>query len=186
MSGHGANMAIENELKYVLSDGSNLEAKLAAIAVPQHIEQAYLGVGTRIRRINGRACLFTYKHRLADGTSVEIETAIEAAHFDLLARDCPRSLRKHRFKLRAGDVAWDVDFFKSHTDGTNYFAMAEAEMPTGMLKPTSIHPFLLPHLLFAVPRQDRRFSSFLLTDEAYARTQEAELTSSVQQALAAD
>ena len=83
-------------------------------------------------------------------------------------------------------MAWDVDFFKSHTDGTNYFAMAEAEMPTGMLKPPSIHPFLLPHLLFAVPRQDRRFSSFLLTDEAYARSQEAELTSSVQQALAAD
>lgn len=179
-------MAIENELKYVLADGASLEAKLTATVAAQRIEQAYLGSSARIRRVNGAACLFTYKHRLADGTSVEIETAIEAGHFDLLARDCTRSLRKHRFKLPAGQVTWDVDFFKSDADGTNYFAMAEAEMPADMAAPPSIHPLVLPHLLFAVPRADRRFSSFLLTDEAYARAQEAELLASSREVLAAD
>jgi hypothetical protein len=47
--------------------------------------------------------------------------------------------------------------------------MAEAEMPEGMAKPAEIHPLLRPHLLFAVPRNDRRFSSFRLADEAFAK-----------------
>ena len=179
-------MAIENELKYVLTDAANLESRLAATAAAQRIEQAYLGSSARIRRIDGHACLFTYKHRLADGTSVEIETAIEPQFFDLLARDCVRSLRKLRFKLAAGAVSWDVDFFKSDTDGANYFAMAEAEMPAGMAFPPSIHPMLQPYLLFAVPRKDRRFSSFLLTDEPYARAQADELIKLSQQANAAN
>ncbi len=179
-------MAIENELKYVLSDGASLEARLAAGAAPQRIEQAYLGAGARIRRIDGQACRFTYKHRLADGTSVEIETPIEPEFFHLLAHDCVRSLRKHRFRLNAGAVSWDVDFFKSASDGTNYFAMAEAEMPAGMTVPPEILPLLRPHLLFAVPRQDRRFSSFLLTDEAYARAQIAALCAADEEITAAN
>ena len=162
-------MAIENEVKYVLSGGAGLEARLAGMMQPQRIEQAYLAAGARIRRVDGQACLFTYKHRLEDGSSVEIETPIEARFFELLARDCSRSLRKHRYKLPAGAVRWDVDFFKADNDGGNYFAMAEAEMPAGMAFPAEIHPLLQPHLLFVVPRSDRRFSSYLLTDEAYAR-----------------
>ena len=185
-SDNGANMAIENELKFVLCDGASLEARLAAGATPQRIEQAYLGANTRIRRINGQTCLFTYKHRLPDGTSIEIETQIDSGHFGVLARDCARSLRKHRFKLSAGLVTGDVDFFKSDADGANYFAMAEAEMPAGMAAPPSIHPLLQPHVLFAVPRQDRRFSSFLLTDEAYARAKETDLLASARQDFAAD
>lgn len=162
-------MPIENERKYVLSDGDSLESRLAGMMAPQRIEQAYLGACTRIRRINGLTCLFTHKHRLADDSSVEIETPIEARLFDLLARDCARQLRKHRYRLPAGAVQWDVDFFKSDADGTNYFAMAEAEMPVGMVQPPEIHPLLRPYLTFAVPRKDRRFTSFQLTDEAYAR-----------------
>jgi CYTH domain-containing protein len=177
-------MAIENELKYVLSDGSGLEIRLAGMMPPQRIEQAYLAAGTRIRRIDDRVCLFTYKHRLADGSSVEIETPIEARFYDLLARDCTRSLRKNRYKLPAGVVRWDVDFFKTDESGGNYFAMAEAEMPPGMAIPAEIHPLLQPHLLFSVPRNDRRFSSFLLTDEAYAKSLAEEIAIAQQDAAA--
>jgi CYTH domain-containing protein len=178
-------MAIENELKYVLSDGSGLEIRLAGMMAPQRIEQAYLAASARIRRVNGLGCLFTYKHRLKDGSSVEIETPIEARFYDLLARDCTRSLRKHRYKLPAGVVRWDVDFFKAADGGGNYFAMAEAEMPAGMAIPAEIHPLLQPYLLFSVPRTDRRFSSFLLTDEAYAKGL-AEEIGILQQDVAAD
>jgi CYTH domain-containing protein len=169
-------MAIENELKYVLSNGDDLETCLSRTMIPQRLEQAYLGTSARIRRIDGGNCLFTYKHRLADASSVEIESPIDQQSFSLLLQDCGRSLRKHRYKLRDGAVLWDVDFFKSNADGTNYFAMAEAEMPAGMLQPSGIHPLIREHLLFAVPRHDRRFSSFRLTDEAYARSLAADLT----------
>ena len=171
-------MAIENELKYVLSDGDALEARLAGKMAPQRIEQAYLAAGTRIRRLDGECCMFTYKHRLPDGTSVEIETAIEARFFDLLERDCQRRLRKHRYKLPAGAVRWDIDFFKSPADGSTYAAVAEAEMPVGMARPAEIHPALSRHMLFPVPRGDRRFSSFLLSDEGYARGLLANLSAS--------
>ena len=169
-------MAIENELKYVLADGEALEARLAEIVTPRRIEQAYLNSQARVRRIDASLCLFTYKHRLADGTNAEIETPIESDFFDLLLRESNRKLRKRRYTLMAGVVSWDVDFFKSDQGGGNYFAMAEAEMPPGMAMPAEIHPLLRPHLLFAVPRADRRFSSFQLTDEAYARALARELS----------
>jgi CYTH domain-containing protein len=168
-------MAIENELKYVLSNGDELEALLSRTMVPQRLEQAYLDNNARIRCVDDTIRLFTYKHRLADGSSVEIETAIDARSFDLLWRECGSGLRKHRYKLRDGEILWDVDFFKSGSSGQNYFAMAEAEMPEGMSSPADIHPVVRKHLLFAVPRHDRRFSSFRLTDENYARSLAAEL-----------
>ena len=161
-------MAIENETKYVLADAATLEAVLTLAAGPQRIEQGYLGDRARIRRIDERECWFTYKHRRADQSNIEIETAIDARSFVLLWQDCPRTLHKHRFKLGHGEIAWDVDFFKSEDHGCNYFALAEAEMPEGMVAPPEIHPLLRDRILFAVPRKDDRFRSYLLTDEAYA------------------
>jgi CYTH domain-containing protein len=169
-------MAIENERKYVLSNGDDLETSLSRIMVPQRLEQAYLGTSARIRRVDGGICLFTYKHRLTDGSSVEIESPIDTQSFNLLLGECRGNLRKHRYKLRDGTIVWDVDFFKSDADGTNYFAMAEAEMPVGMVSPSVIHPLVREHLLFAVPRHDRRFSSFRLTNEIYARSLAAGLS----------
>jgi CYTH domain-containing protein len=173
-------MAIENEVKYVLCNGDDLESSLSRTMVPQRLEQAYLDGSARIRRIDEEACVFTYKHRLEDGSSIEIESPIDARSFDLLRRECSNSLRKHRFKLRDGPILWDVDFFKSGTDGTSYFAIAEAEMPVGMIRPASVHPLVREHLLFAVPRHDRRFSSFRLTDEVYARSLAAGLEAAEQ------
>jgi hypothetical protein len=49
-------------------------------------------------------------------------------------------------------------------------------MPVGMLSPSVIHLLVREHLLFAVPRHDRRFSSFRLTDETYARSLAASLS----------
>jgi CYTH domain-containing protein len=161
-------MAIENENKYVLSEAATLEAALERCGAPQRIEQGYLDSHARIRRIDGQGSWFTYKRRLADQSNVEIETAIDTRSFDLLWRESGRRLRKHRFKLRHGEIGWDVDFFKSEPGGGNYFAMAECEMPEGMTAPPDIHPLLRRHILFAVPREDDRFRSYLLTDEAYA------------------
>src|SRR5207237_1169500 len=82
-----ARMAIENELKYVLSQGDILEANLSQTMAPQKLEQAYLGTSARIRRIDGDTSLFTYKHRLSDGSNVEIETEIDQQTFSLLLLD---------------------------------------------------------------------------------------------------
>ncbi len=155
-------------MKYVLNGGAGLEAALSRVGAPQRVEQGYLDDRARIRRIDGEKCSFTYKHLRPDHSSVEIETVIEGRFFDLLWADCARTLRKHRFKLRDGAIGWDVDFFKSAADDSRYFAMAEAEMPEGMAAPPDIHPLLRGHVVFAVPRADRRFQSYLLTDEAYA------------------
>ncbi len=159
---------IENEVKYVLGADAGLETALSRLGVPQRIEQGYLDYRARIRRIDGRECWFTYKHSRPDHTSVEIETAIEPRYFDLLWPDCVHTLRKHRFKLRHDAIGWDIDFFKSETRGANYFALAEAEMPKGMVAPPEIHPLVRHNVLFAVPRADKRFRSYLLADEGYA------------------
>ena len=158
---------IENEIKYVIGAAAGLEAALARTGSPQRIEQGYLDGRARIRRIDGRDCWFTYKHLRPDHTSIEIETPIEARFFGLLWADCAHTLRKSRFKLRHGAIGWDVDFFKSAA-GANYFTLAEAEMPEGMAAPPEIHPLLRDSIVFAVPREDKRFRSYLLADEAYA------------------
>ena len=48
-------------------------------------------------------------------------------------------------------------------------------MPEGMAAPPEIHPLLRDAIVFTVPRADKRFRSYLLTDEAYAASLMASL-----------
>jgi CYTH domain-containing protein len=172
-------MPIENEWKFVLENDGELEPRLAqAPGVTRGlIVQAYLdtpGVRLRVVELGGkRHHIFTYK-RPIDGEVVEIETYISADDFQRLWKLRKETLQKVRYSWPDGHFGWDVDFFKA-ADGSTYFAMAEVEMPAGDLRPPPPPPRLAPHVIFAVPYGDSRFTSKRLADRAHAEALLAEI-----------
>lgn len=170
---------IENELKFVLRDHAALEAALAATIVPEMLTAGYLSAEARIRsEVSAARALrvFTFKRRLANGRNVEIQKDIPEDTFDLLWGETVERLRKRRYSFADGpDLKWDIDFFEGGS-GT-YFALAEVEMPACMEAPDRVPAVLAPHVAFAVPRDDPRFSSRLLSGEAYARALAKEMDS---------
>jgi CYTH domain-containing protein len=165
-------MPIENERKFVLTNDGQLEPRLAqAPGVTRGlIVQAYLetpGVRLRVVEVGDRRHhIFSYK-RPVDGHTVEIETYISEDDFRRLWKLRKETLQKVRYSWPDGRFGWDVDFFKT-TDGSTYFAMAEVEMPEGDVQPPPPPPRLAPHVIFAVPYTDPRFTSKRLADRQHA------------------
>lgn len=162
-------MPTENEKKYVLSlDTEDKFCKLSENKVI--ILQGYLfsskGTSLRLRKMKNKHYL-TLKSSV-NGRVVEIENQIDERDFNDLWTQCMNKLEKIRYMVSDKfDNVWEVDFFKDH-NGTNYFALAEFEMPEGQLSPTYIPKFIRDNLLFEVPLTDCRFASKLLADIRYA------------------
>ena len=179
-------MPIENERKFVLENDGRLEPLLAqAPGVTRGlIVQAYLetpGVRLRVVELAGkRHHIFTYK-RPVDGEVVEIETYISPEDFRRLWKLRTDTLQKVRYSWPDGRYGWDVDFFKS-TDGKTYFAMAEVEMPAEDMQPPALPPRLAPHVIFAAPYGDPRFSSKRIANQQHAEALLREIRQKVQAA----
>ncbi len=174
-------MPIENERKFVLETDEELETALARLAgvTRSKLRQAYLDVtGLRIRSIQANGVtrfVFTYK-RPIEGQIVEIETDIVAADFDRLWSIGRETLLKVRYSWDEGRYHWDVDFFKTAEERT-YFALAEVEMPELEIEPPPVPLFLAGHSLGLVPRDDARFASKRLADQAHAERLLADIRS---------
>jgi len=162
---------IENELKYIARWQADLENTLIKTYGYTIIEQAYLNDRARIRKktpSNSAESLyiFTYKQRLPTGRNLEIETQITIAEYDALYAYTSNELIKTRVTVPQGNIVWDIDF--PHWRHGRHFFIAEAEMPETMDSPNCILPCLQTHIVYAVPRSDRRFTARRLSDEKHA------------------
>jgi CYTH domain-containing protein len=161
---------LENELKFVVRGYTELEALLTPLGW-QDIEQGYLNPNNRIRRITfqdgTQHHFFTYKQRLPNGHNLEIEPLISATEFDEAWNYTVERLIKRRISIEHDDLKWDVDFYR--WEQGKYFVLAEVEMPPHMLRPGTILPYLVPHIIYEVPRDDDRFPARRLADEDHVR-----------------
>lgn len=166
-------MPTENEVKFVLRLGCE-EAAARIAARKDHIQQGYLisSKGTlRFRKKGHKKPVYfmTFKHSAPSGRVIEIEKEIDQRDFTEIWPSCINRLEKLRYFMEdAQESVWEVDFFRDHNNET-YFALAEFEMPEGMVKPETLHPFVKEQLIYAVPATDSRFSSKALADVRYAQ-----------------
>lgn len=163
-------MAIENELKYILSPSEELYEVLNGLdGHRETICQGYLNNETRIRRFTSGETvtyMFSFKKRLANGRNFEVEQELSEEDFLRLWDECSVTLTKDRIKIHDGDVHWDID---TYLDGDYpYFMLAEVEMPEKMDVPKSIPSFLQEHILHQVERDDGRFTARELAEPKYA------------------
>ena len=177
MAPMGKNVQVENEVKFVLSTAPDLEARICAIPGMrrQEILQGYLDRRSRVRRIRERAedgsqtetFFFTHKVKI-DGEKKELEVQITAEDFSDYWKKVDSTVRKTRYKIAIEPVIWDIDFLRD-AHGQTIFAVAEAEMPRGMVKPEEIPAFLKSDVVFEVPRDLKGFGNRALAEERYAR-----------------
>lgn len=169
-------MGMENEVKYPLTRRSAAESAMRALVEAgtarfEDVRQGYVNPETRVRRfeaVDGTVRhVFSFKRMLQNGVVIEIEADLGERDFHLLWKEGGDRLSKRRYSFPDGEVCWDVDFF--YDDRGTYFAVAEAEMPEGMERPSRIPPDLAPYVLFEASRKDARFASRALADGAYAR-----------------
>jgi predicted CopG family antitoxin len=165
-------MPTENEVKVVLSCGDP-EAALVELKGRNrfsHVIQGYLERGEttcRVRFIStsdgARFHKLTVK-REVNKRLIEIETEIDERDFNDLWTVCKGKI--HKVRVYVED--WEIDFFLDQ-EGVIYFVLAEHEMPEGQEDPTSLTGFVRDHLLYEVPRGDKRFSNRKLGKVKYAR-----------------
>jgi len=171
-------MPVENERKYVLDDhDGSLEGFLQGGAVPgvavYDVLQGYLDRDSRVRVFRpaagspggmpfrfcgsdpagwqimpGDELVFSFKRKVA-GRQIEVECPLQPSDMAALLPTAAMFVRKRRFKIADGHVAWDIDFFKDPR-GASYFALAEAEMPEGMVSPRRMPGFVRAHMLLDV------------------------------------
>lgn len=155
-------MAIENERKYVLDVEhprkfmNKLSEKYSALT----IKQGYLNDQTRIRESidEYRRSEYHFTFKLAvNGVLVEIEDKISKRDFALLWTKVDRVINKVRVVVPHDDLVWEIDFFFEPNNEDMFLVMAEVEMPEGMDAPEVIPDFISDHLLYSVPRNDKRF-----------------------------
>jgi CYTH domain-containing protein len=171
------NVPIENERKYVLRDHESAYHDLingvSYWGLGKKLIQGYLPGDARIRmqymeQNPGTAGVFTYKIMTPEGL-VEIETMIDKADFDRLWPLTRDRLRKNRFTIFREGLRWDVDFFQDEQNQI-YFALAECEMPEGMIEPSEILPPLRPYIAYVVPlERQTEFTNVRLANPEYAR-----------------
>lgn len=182
-------VAIENEIKFVLTRYDELELLLSSAYGWEDINQAYFNSNNRIRKStfqNGREeHVFAFKQRLRNGRTVEIESEISESEFDDLWEFTDERLFKRRSsifctKKNKDDKQWenvhrwDVDFPR-WPSGNKYFVVAEVEMVSDMERPNSILSILKPFVIHEVPRDDNRFSAKKLSDDKHAKKLAIEL-----------
>jgi CYTH domain-containing protein len=180
-------MSIENERKYVLLPKKDVEFMMDMESKGGNvytITQAYLQGGTRIRgrqnksdssyvitNENGEVLSvppkmdlkFTYKQKVGDKL-IEIETDISAHDYDALFSVSRNQITKTRIEVENNGEKWEIDFFYDTLNHNLYLIMAEIEMPDGQDVPNTMPDFILDNLLYAVPRDDRRFDNSNLSD----------------------
>ncbi len=176
-------MPVENERKYIIHEGKGVE-EIFKIEAEKFfkIEQKYLsiakGFSVRIRRavqtarIPGLAAKFeseiatsfsmTVKKNVG-AQVVEIETRISEADFLKLWPTAFNKVMKYRYIYQG----WEVDFFKD-ANQTNYFAVAEIELPVWQREPRSIPKLINDQIIYTVPIEDKRFSNKKLGNVGYA------------------
>lgn len=162
-------MPAEHEYKYLLKrDGPTLMA-LSHIVLNLHpssiinIQQGYLpsctGLTVRIRHAitdNASKWFLTVKQDVF-GRTIEIENEISEKDGEDLWSQTNYRLKKTRYRIKDGDLVWEVDKF---LDGHRvYCVLAEIELPEKSPAPTDLPTFISDHLILAVPYGDKRFSS---------------------------
>jgi len=158
-------MPIENELKYVLK--LDLPENSFLYDSKSILKQYYLYNNVRLRHSNlDNSYIFCFKQPYKDNY-LEIETKIDKSDFDILSSTASVSLSKIRYTINYGNLKWEIDFFKKKNE--TYFVMAEHEMPEEQDTPKFIPDLITANQIFAVPKDDKRFSSKKLADVYYAR-----------------
>lgn len=161
-------MPIEYELKFVIKEFPEIEKLIASQAERAiQIEQKYLaidkGLSVRIRLSKEKESNSYYMtvKKDVDNQTVEIETEISKDDFKKLWPVGNNKVIKTRYIYQG----WDIDFFKFK--GSNYLAIAEIELEPNT-KPEFIPEVIQNYLIYAVPIEDKRFSSRKLGDVKYA------------------
>lgn len=180
-------MAIENERKYILLPQNDLQFMMDMEMKGGNvfaITQAYLKGGARIRSKRNKFDTghayqdetgsvvsvppkmdqkFTYKQRVGDKL-IEIETDISSDDYEALFSVSRDQIVKTRVEVDNNGEKWEIDFFYDTLNANLYLIMAEIEMPDGQDAPNSLPDFISDNLLYAVPRDDRRFDNSNLSD----------------------
>lgn len=173
-------------MKFLLSLTDTLEAKINKIASDViEMKQSYLQRNKELTvRIRKSLCDGETKHYMTvkvpvEDNIVEVEKKISSDDYNRLATKAYGWVNKYRYLVPFGRLTWEVDFFKN--EGENYFVMAEIELPEGVLKPDSLPPFVEDNLIYAVPREDTRFSSKKISDVQYAKKILSEVSGVIQE-----
>jgi CYTH domain-containing protein len=173
-------MAIENERKYVLETISQSEfmSRVTGPHTTYHIRQGYLNDQTRIRQTMKDdelvANYFTFKQPV-NGKLIEIETEITTEDFNALWVKVDRVINKVRIAVPHNDLTWEVDFLYEESNQQIYIVMAEVELPDGVEEPDEVPAFVKDHLVYFVPRHDRRFFNTQLVQPQLVKTTVKEL-----------
>jgi len=159
-------MPVENELKFILNLDCLEDIKTELLTYPNarklKIWQGYLTSHARIRHIEegkNHRYVFTYKLKISGGQTVEIETDISTHDFIKLVEAVNEKIIKDRISIEMGDETWEIDFLKDPKTGNIYLIIAEVEMPEWQYVPTVIPNFISNHLVFPVPKNDKRFNN---------------------------
>lgn len=166
---------IENEVKFVMKPVRPLLEALSSLGEGVVLRQGYLDGHARLRQFSAPdgsvKYVFSYKIRIDASDSAspnwEVNHELTEGEFEMLWRRAAPKLTKIRRSFAFADEHWDIDVLLD-ADGTPGFVLAEAEMPAGRASPSQIPPIVAEHLLFAVPRGDKRFSSRRLAEPGHA------------------
>jgi CYTH domain-containing protein len=161
---------VENELKYILNLDclEDIKSQLLSYSNARKLKiwQGYLTSHARIRHIEeGREnrYVFTYKLKIS-GQTVEIETDVSMQDFIKMVEAVEEKIVKERISIKFGEETWEIDFLKDPKSDDIYLIMAEVEMPEWQYAPMSIPNFVSDHLIFSVPKNDKRFNNKQLGD----------------------
>ena len=165
-------MPIENERKFVIQGLKHSDLDQTCFR-SKKIRQGYFNGKCRVREIDTGQSLyhyFTFKCNTEQGL-VEIEQQITIDDFNRLWPETRDRLEKTRFseyKPACRNFLWEIDFFGDLDDP--YFVLAECEIYNGYDAPGRLIDEVEKHVTYRVARDDKRFTSRKLADEAYARS----------------
>lgn len=160
----------ERELKYLIKPKKLMECfyMCKTFYDSVKVEQGYINEA-RIRRY-GDVDMFSWKLRVTETESFEIEQVLNPTEFNLLWERASDKHKKHRFMLDLYDAKLDIDFFYSWWHNEPYIATVEVEMKTDqdvdILDPGNRYD-IAKYIHNKV--SNAKFSSRKLGDEKYAR-----------------
>lgn len=163
-------MPTENELKYLLD--KSCEEEIRKISIGEfYIVQGYFAVNisrenemyTRVRSKNDKY-FFALKTKVNDRL-IEVEKELDERDFKDLWLLVETSLKKIRYTIKNNKELWEIDFFKTESNQT-YLAIAEVELPEGVLRPTSVPDFIKNNLIINTPLDSKVYSNYSLAKYA--------------------